>query len=325
MFNTQIGQDIDEAIHWLNQGELVAIPTETVYGLAANGLHPLAIAKIYEAKNRPQFNPLILHAGSLQQLEPLVSGIPDVCLTLIKTFSPGPITFLLPKSNLVPDIVTAGSPFVAVRIPDHPLSLAMLLRLDYPLAAPSANPSGYVSPVSAKHVLQGLSGKIPYILDGGNCRVGLESTIVSFDKDDIVIHRLGAITPEQIQEVTGCSIKMSLSHASPMAPGQLKSHYATHTPLVIGDVEDFILKHPSRRIGVISFQQSFETGAVACEVLSEKGNLIEAASNLFQAMRQLDGLELDFIIAEHFPEEGVGRAINDRLQRAVHAMKTALE
>lgn len=321
MFNTSIGDDIEEAKRWLNQGELVAIPTETVYGLASNGFNPLAVAKIYEAKNRPQFNPLILHVAGVDQIYPLVDQVPENCLKLISKFSPGPITYLLPKSDRVPEIVTAGSPLVAIRIPDHPLALELLKGLDYPLAAPSANPSGYVSPVSAAHVLHGLSGKIPYVLDGGECLVGLESTIVSFENHDILVHRLGGVTPEQLQEVTGCKIKMSLSHASPMAPGQLKSHYATHTPLMTGDVDDFVHRHPDSRIGVISFQKSYKKGVAACIALSEKGDLNEAASHLFQAMRQLDGMELDYIISEPFPAYGVGLAINDRLGRAVHANK----
>jgi L-threonylcarbamoyladenylate synthase len=167
MFNTEIGTDVDRAKALLEQGELVAIPTETVYGLAGNGLNPEAIGKIYAAKNRPQFNPLILHVAQIEQMQKWVNAIPDVCKRLITELSPGPITYLLPKSALVPDLVTAGSSRVAIRIPAHELTLTLLSRLDFPLAAPSANPSGYVSPVSSNHVFEGLSGRIPYILEGG--------------------------------------------------------------------------------------------------------------------------------------------------------------
>ena len=194
MYHTTIGKDLDQAKMLLERGELVAIPTETVYGLAANGLSVAAIARIYEAKNRPQFNPLILHVANLEQAQRLVTELPDACKRLMQAFSPGPITYLLPKSSLVPDMVTAGSARVAIRIPAHPMALELLTMLDFPLAAPSANPSGYVSPVSALHVFEGLQGKIPYILDGGNCTVGLESTIVGFEEGKVVIHRLGGIS-----------------------------------------------------------------------------------------------------------------------------------
>ena len=316
MQETIIGTDIELAGSLLGQGELVAIPTETVYGLAANGFDPLAIAKIYAAKNRPQFNPLILHVANLDQLSRLVTEIPEACIQLIKRFSPGPITYLLPKSALVPDIVTAGSSRVAVRIPDHPLSLALLSSIDFPLAAPSANPSGYVSPVSAEHVLQGLSGKIPYILDGGHCRVGLESTIVGFEVGRVIIHRLGGITAEDIRSVTGLEVDVRLSHASPTAPGQLKSHYATSTPLIIGDIEKLIEANAGKRIGILSFCENYAEVTERNIRLSEAARLEEAAAGLFKAMREMDACGLDIIIAERFPDEGIGRAINDRLERA---------
>ncbi len=321
MQQTIIGSDIKLAATLLTTGELVAIPTETVYGLAANGLDPLAIAKIYAAKNRPQFNPLILHIASFDQLALLVTEIPEACQRLISAFSPGPITYLLPKSALVPDIVTAGNNRVAVRIPDHLLTLELLSGISFPLAAPSANPSGYVSPVSAEHVLQGLSGKIPYILDGGHCRVGLESTIVGFEEGKIIIHRLGGITAEDIKMVTNIDPEVRLSHASPTAPGQLKSHYATSKPLLIGNIEQLVYLNPGKRIAVLSFQQSYHNLVSENIVLSSNGVLEEAAAGLFKAMRDMDCLDIDVILAERFPEEGIGRAINDRLERAAYREK----
>lgn len=318
MQETIIGTDIVLAGQLLGQGELVSIPTETVYGLAANGLDSLAIAKIYAAKNRPQFNPLILHVSGLAQLEQLVSDIPAACAQLIKRYSPGPITYLLPKSILVPDIVTAGSSRVAVRIPDHPLTLELLSSLAFPLAAPSANPSGYVSPVSPEHVLQGLLGKIPYILDGGNCRVGLESTIVGFEDGKVIIHRLGGIGADDIVKATGLDVEVRLSHASPTAPGQLKSHYATSKPLLLGDIDQLVMKNKGKRIGVLSFQKRYTEDVVKSVVLSVNGSLEEAAAGLFKAMREMDEQDIDIILSEHFPSQGIGLAINDRLERAAY-------
>lgn len=317
MHKTIVGTDVLEAKRFLEEGELIAIPTETVYGLAANALDEKAVLKIYEAKNRPQFNPLILHVANLAQLRKLVLDIPVACEKLLIELSPGPITFLLPKSYLVPDLVTAGSHLVAIRIPNHPLTLELLSLLDFPLAAPSANPSGYVSPVTAEHVMDGLNQKLPYILDGGTCQIGLESTIVGFDGDRVIIHRLGGISAEQIKDVTGNEVEVALSHAAPTAPGQLKSHYATTKPFYLGDVELHILENKGKRIGIISFQKSYSALNPAIEILlSKRGNLNEAAAALFSAMRNMDSDNVDVIIAERFPDEGIGMAINDRLERA---------
>jgi L-threonylcarbamoyladenylate synthase len=316
MYQTTIGKDLELATALLERGELVAIPTETVYGLAANGFNEAAIAKIYEAKNRPQFNPLILHVANLEQAERLVVEMPDACKRLMQAFSPGPITYLLPKSSLVPDMVTAGSTRVAIRIPAHRTALELLASLDFPLAAPSANPSGYVSPVSAMHVFEGLQGKIPYILDGGLCTIGLESTIVGFEEDKVVIHRLGGISAEQISAVAGVETITSLSHASPTAPGQLKSHYATSKPLLIGDASQLINAFVGKKIGLLLFQHSAGLAVEKEILLSPSGSLDEAAAGLFKAMRMLDQIDLDVIIAERFPDIGIGRAINDRLERA---------
>lgn len=319
MYNTAIGKDIEAAKGFLEQGELVAIPTETVYGLAANGSNDFAVMKIYDAKNRPQFNPLILHVANMDQFQKLVEEIPPACRKLIESFSPGPITYLLPRSNLVPEIVTAGSGLVAIRIPDHPLTLSLLSKLDFPLAAPSANPSGYVSPVTVAHVIQGLNGKIPYILDGGSCKIGLESTIIGFAENKVIVHRLGGITTEQIKYITALDVELALSSALPSAPGQLKSHYATTTPFLFGDVEALANDYKGMKIGIISFSQSYENiQSNLTLVLSPSGDLIEAAANLFSAMRKLDEAGLDIIIAERFPEQGLGLAINDRLERAAY-------
>jgi len=321
MFKTEIGSDIYKAKFLLEQGELVAIPTETVYGLAGNGLNPEAIGKIYAAKNRPQFNPLILHVAHLDQLEKWVQAIPKACQDLIAKLSPGPITYLLPKSDNVPDIVTAGSHHVAIRIPAHDLTLSLLSQLDFPLAAPSANPSGYVSPVTSQHVFDGLSGIIPYILEGGNAKIGLESTIVGFEEGKVIVHRLGGIAVEQLQGITGQEVEMRLSHASPTAPGQLKSHYATRKPLVLGDIKALYQEHADKKMGILSFKQTYEFPGVIQRQLSPTGNIDEAASQLFNTMRQLDNADIEIILAEVFPDRGLGKAINDRLQRAAYPLK----
>lgn len=318
MFITEIGTDIAKAKSLLEQGEVVAIPTETVYGLAGNGLDPMAIGKIYAAKNRPQFNPLILHVANQNQLSKWVKHLPPACIALLDKLSPGPITYLLEKSDAVPDLITAGSRFVAIRIPAHELTLNLLRQLDFPLAAPSANPSGYVSPVTSMHVFEGLAGKIPYILEGEQTKIGLESTIVGFEGDKIVIHRLGGIGVETIKEVTGAEVEINLAHTSPTAPGQLKSHYATNKPLFIGDIEQLYEHHVGKKIGIISFKTDYQFPNTTVFELSPTGNLNEAAAALFNVMHILDKSDVSIILAEIFPEQGLGKAINDRLERAAH-------
>ncbi|MEY2596636.1 MAG: hypothetical protein RI965_1908 [Bacteroidota bacterium] len=317
MYQTEIGIDVLKAKQLLEKGELVAIPTETVYGLAGNALDSHAVAKIYEAKNRPQFNPLILHVANHEQLNKYVANVPDDCRKLMEAFSPGPITYLLDKNLHVPDVVTAGSKKVAIRIPNHLLTLQLLNSLRFPLAAPSANPSGYVSPVSAEHVLQGLQGRIPYILNGGKANIGLESTIVGFNNGEVIVHRLGGISMEQIEKVIGKPVKISITHDAPETPGQLKSHYATKKNFIVGDLESLKAAFADKKVGIISFStiQSEDTPHV---VLSSKGDLAEAASKLFAAMREMDSHNVDLILAEWVPDQGIGRAINDRLRRAIH-------
>ena len=322
MYTIEIGTDLVKAKYLLEQGELVAIPTETVYGLAGNALDSNAVAKIYAAKNRPQFNPLILHVGSIEQMEKWVEEIPDLCRLLIQHFSPGPITYLLPKSDQVPELITAGSSRVAIRIPAHPVTLQLLNSLEFPLAAPSANPSGYVSPVSTQHVFQGLNGKIPYIIEGGSCKIGLESTIVGFQDNKVVVHRLGGISIEEIQAVCNVDVVVQLAHAQPTAPGQLKSHYATKKLLLQGDIRENLSLHSGKKVGILSFNTNYHISNSVEYVLSTNGSLSEAASGLFSAMRSLDQSDVDIILAEFFPDEGLGKSINDRLARAAYPNKS---
>ncbi len=314
-----IGKDIDEARQALESGKLVGIPTETVYGLAANALDPEAVASIFTAKNRPSFDPLIVHAASLSQVRKLVTAIPEKALKLANTFWPGPLTLLLPKKELIPDIVTAGMPEAAFRIPDNPITLALLEALPFPLVAPSANPFGYISPTTADHVNDQLGKVVTYILDGGPCKVGLESTIVGFSEDGPVIYRAGGLTREQIEESIGPVRQMSHSSSNPKAPGMLKSHYAPRTKIVLGDIQDLASKH-SGNIGILVFSEDNSTlnssGDRVIRILSPNGDIKEAAQNLFKYLRELDAMGLDTILAEEVPNTGLGKAINDRLRRA---------
>ncbi len=315
----ETGKDIEKAAELLRAGGLVAIPTETVYGLAANALDANAVMKIFEAKNRPFFDPLIIHTDSLEKVKGYVTAIPELALQLATKFWPGPLTLLLPKAAIVPDIVSSGLDTVAVRIPAHPLTLALLQGIDFPLAAPSANPFGYVSPTQAAHVAKQLGNKVNYILDGGECEIGLESTIIGFtDIEEPVVYRLGGLVLEEIEKLIG-KVEMSINQSSnPKAPGQLKSHYATRKALLISDdVQQVLDAKKNKRIAVISFTAVYKLQQEGyLKVLSPAGNLKEAAHHLFAAMRQLDETDAELIVAEKFPDNFLGRAINDRLQRA---------
>ena len=318
----RIGKNIRVAERYLREGKLVAIPTETVYGLAANAFDVQAVTKIFAAKGRPTYNPLIVHAGSLEQLPFIVSDLPKDALLLAEFFWPGPLTLVLPKNKNIPDIVTAGLPGVAVRIPNHPLTTSLLINSGIPLAAPSANPFGYISPTTAEHVYNQLFNKIPYILDGGHCPVGVESTIVSFMEDKPVILRQGGISMEALECVIG---KISVAAptettSKPSAPGMLPAHYAPKTPLVFGNPIEWLMlnEYPIEKIGILSFERSYELDApgATLKCLSPSGNLYQAAHNLYSALHDLDSAKISVILAEKFPNEGIGKAINDRLLRA---------
>lgn len=312
-----IGEDLHYAAALLREGKLVAIPTETVYGLAGNAFSVDAVAEIFAVKQRPAFDPLIVHTSTVDRLQGLVREFPPLALQLAQCFMPGPLTLLLPRSSAIPDIVTAGSDLVAVRIPQHHLTLALLEALDFPLAAPSANPFGYISPTTAEHVERQLGDKIPYILDGGPCVVGLESTIVGFVGGRGVVFRKGGVSVEAIEAEIGPVEVQAHSSSNPLAPGMLKSHYAPQTPFLIGDIAAILLEHTGKRIGVLSFRRHYDTIPAQWQVaLSPQADFQEAARNLFAAMRYLDSLGLDLIAAELLPEKDLGRAINDRLRRA---------
>ena len=316
MYMTTVGKNIEIAAALLSENEIVAIPTETVYGLAGNALSEAAVVKIYNAKDRPSFNPLIIHVATVEAIKEYAE-LDSISQQLAEAFMPGPFTLLLPKKAIVPDLVTAGSSKVAVRIPKHPLALRLLHKLNFPLAAPSANPFGYVSPTTARHVLDGLNNRIDYILDGGPCEVGVESTIAEVNDGQIILHRLGAVTAEEMEAVTGLSVMRKKDEQQIDTPGQMKSHYATKVPLYLGDIPTLLQQYQDKNIATISFCKSYPGLVTGHQyILSPKCDINEAAQHLFAVMRNIDEFSFDLIIAERFPDKGLGRAINDRLERA---------
>lgn len=307
------GTDVMRAAELLRAGELVAIPTETVYGLAGNAYDEGAVLGIFQAKNRPSFDPLIVHVRDRAQVEDVVADVPAEAHALMEKFWPGPLTLVLPKRPVVPDMVTSGLDTVGVRMPAHPLTQELLRRIDFPLAAPSANPFGYISPTTAQHVADQLGGRIPYILDGGACNVGVESTIIGWEDGLPVLYRPGGLPIEAIEEVIG-RVRPQVEHVLPVAPGMMESHYAPRKLLIVGDVPALLREHAGKRIGVIAFKARHD--AWRCMTLSSAGDVNEAARGLFTGLRELDASDADLIVAEEFPDEGLGRAINDRLRRA---------
>ena len=315
---TFLSNNIAKAVEFLEQEDVVAIPTETVYGLAGNIFSEKAVKKIFELKQRPFFNPLIVHLSGADQLHKVVEYVPEEAKLLAERFWPGPLTLILKKRPEVPDLVTSGKDTVAVRVPKHPVALELLGKLDFPLAAPSANPFGSISPTESSHVANYFNGKLSMVLEGGTCKRGIESTIVGFENGKAVLYRLGSITVEEITALIGEIQVKNKKEAAPNAPGMLSRHYAPQTTtLVVKDVYKFITDLPDQRIGVLLFQNALEAPNIkAQEILSRQGNLEEAASRLYAALHQLDKQGLDIIVAERFPDVGMGKAINDRLKRA---------
>jgi L-threonylcarbamoyladenylate synthase len=307
--------ELDRAATVLRNGGIVAFPTETVYGLGAEVFDEKAVARIFEVKQRPRFDPLIVHVSSPEQLPLLVEELPEAAEALINRFWPGPLTLVLPKTACVPDLVTAGLTTVAVRMPRHPLALDLIARTGTPVAAPSANPFGYVSPTTAGHVLQHLGNRPDMVLDGGPCTVGLESTVLSLATPCPTILRAGGIAHEDIEQVIGNTVETASAPGRLTAPGQTPSHYSPRTMMVL-DGCDCVLP-PGVRAGRLRFgQQGSIDGFAATEELSLQGDVREAAINLFAALHRLDALGLDMIVADAVPETGLGAAVMDRLRRA---------
>jgi len=307
---------IAEAARILRNGGLVVFPTETVYGLGAHALDARAVARIFEVKNRPRFDPLIVHIADSAMLDALCESVPGPARRLIERFWPGPLTVVLPKRPVVPDIVTAGLPTVAVRWPSHPVAQALLRAAGIPVAAPSANPFGRLSPTRVEHLDPALRAQVDLIIDGGPCEFGVESTIVYATEEAVTVLRLGAVPVEALEAVVGPVALQTGSRDRPMSPGQLPRHYAPRTPVRV--LRPGETPPPSdRRVGYLAFRQApSDRSFQAVEVLSPTGDLREAAARLFDCLHRLDGAGLDVIYAEPVPEVGLGRAIMDRLRRA---------
>lgn len=313
-----IGADIKRAKEVILSGELVAIPTETVYGLAADALNPNAVASIFSTKNRPSFDPLIVHLKAMSAVDKYAEWT-EKASKLAKAFWPGPLTLLLKKKDIIPDLVTSGMEKVALRVPNQELTLQLLSGLNLPLVAPSANPFGYVSPTTAKHVNDQLGSKIPYILDGGPCAIGLESTIVGFDKnDEPTVYRLGGLSIEKIIEVIGPVQVKKHSSSNPQAPGMLKSHYSPSVKVRLGVIEEMLKEVKDlKSTGIISFQKRYvQVPEYNQQILASDGQMTTAAQNLFSALRSMDKPSIHVLLVEKAPDYGLGKAINDRLIRA---------
>jgi len=311
---------VASAVELLHKGETVALPTETVYGLAADALDPIAVAKIFEAKDRPRFDPLIVHLPDrdwLDRIAEIEGEDRQVIETLIGRFWPGPFTIVLPRRSIVPEIVTAGLDTVAVRISAHPIFSEIIRAFGRPLAAPSANRFGRISPTTAKHVVDELGGRIPLIIDARPTTHGIESTVVAVRDGRIDILRRGPITAEQLSEFGKIDIIAAAGKIS--APGQLVSHYAPKTPLqLIDDLGSFASRGQQRRALLAWNAIETDMRFVAIRNLSDRKDLREAAANLFRYLRELDDLNVDLIVAERVPDQGLGAAILDRLRRASH-------
>lgn len=315
----EIGFDLEKAAYFLKNDELVAIPTETVYGLAGNGLKNLTIEKIYKVKNRPGNNPLILHVPTFEGIEPIVKKIPEMALKLAQAYWPGPLTFVLPKQDHIPDLATGGLPTVAVRVPAHEMTRSLLSLLDFPLAAPSANLSNRISPTTAEHVAFQIGDKIPYILNGGQCTQGIESTIIGFEGNIPVIYRHGALSIEEIQKISS-DVLIRNEHRKIVAPGMFSKHYAPKTRLIatrnihksLGGLED-------QKLAVLTLTPEIHNclnDSIHKACMSSNGDLFEAAHNLYDLLYKLDAMNFDCILVEYVPDTGIGISINDRLKRA---------
>lgn len=312
---------LSKAVELLTNDEVIGIPTETVYGLAGNAYSERAIRKIFELKKRPLYNPLIVHVNGIDFLENVATEIPLKAYKLFEVFSPGPLTVVLKKKPVIPDIVSAGKPTVGIRIPNHPVTLSLLEMLDFPLAAPSANPFASISPTSAEHVQMYFKDQLPLILNGGICKSGIESTIIGFEDNQALLYRHGSIAIEEIEKVIGKVRLFTKNDTTPQAPGMLSRHYAPKTKLVLTeDVLEIIEENLDKRIGLLLFTEKYSYPSIINkEILSSSGNLQEAASHLYSALHRLDFLDLDLIIAERFPDVGLGKSINDRLERGTRS------
>ncbi|MFC0561081.1 L-threonylcarbamoyladenylate synthase [Halalkalibacter alkalisediminis] len=322
----QHSEHIKEAAMWITKGEVVAFPTETVYGLGANALEETAVKKIFEAKGRPSDNPLIVHIASVKQLDELVTDIPPLAKKLMDHFWPGPLTIILKKKESVATSVTAGLDTVAIRIPDHPVAIELLKQANVPVAAPSANLSGKPSPTSGEHVFHDLKGRIAGILDGGQTGVGLESTVIDCSKGIPILYRPGGVTIEDIEALVG-EIKVDPSLKStdeaPLSPGMKYTHYAPNGTLILVRDRKQIpsllaeAKAEGKRTGVLTTKDN--QGSYTADVIVSCGSrqdLATVANQLYESLRTFDEEKAEIIFSETFPAENIGIAIMNRLEKA---------
>jgi L-threonylcarbamoyladenylate synthase len=306
---------ISRAVELLRQGQVIGMPTETVYGLAGDGLNPAALARIFEVKQRPLFDPLILHFADAAAAFDVAEQLSTAARELAQRFWPGPLTLVVPKKDFVPDLATSGLPNVAIRVPSHPVAQQLLRAFEGPLAAPSANRFGRISPTDAQAVRTELGDAVPLILDGGACAVGVESTVLYLGGPQPVLLRAGGISLEEIEAVIGPVQHAAPVEDRPQAPGQLKHHYAPRKPLRLVPNTAQIPSRPD--VGWLAFGPQAGSFAGRVENISPAGDLREAAANFFRAMRALDDDPgVTELYAMPFPKEGLGLAINERLERA---------
>jgi len=311
--NTQ--ENIKQAASIIREGGLVAFPTETVYGLGGNALDARSVAKIFEAKQRPTFDPLITHIADMETLERVAHIRDRRIYDIVEKLWPGSLTIIVPKKEIIPDLITSGLETMAVRMPDHPTALELIRESTGAVAAPSANPFGYLSPTTAAHVEAHLGDRVDMIIDGGTCRVGVESTVLDLTKHTPMVLRPGGLSLERLKEVVGEVDVFNRTTVSPTAPGQLEMHYSPRKPLHIvdhiGQVAD------RARAGALLFRDGPSVeGFAAAETLSPAGDTVEAAARLFVALHTLDRADIDVIYAERVPETGVGAAVMDRIFKA---------
>lgn len=318
ILSTARQQAIRRAAEIIRTGGLVAFPTETVYGLGGDALNPEAVAKIFAVKRRPRFDPLIVHVSNPAMLDRLVATVSNGAQRLIEEFWPGPLTVLFPKRPIVPDLITNGLPTVAIRCPAHPVALALIKEACTPVAAPSANPFGYISPTMAQHVADGLGKNVDMILDGGPCPIGVESTIVSLLGPRPVLLRPGSIAVDRLEAALGMTIEPAPTTSAPLSPGRLTRHYAPRTSVtLLTSSSEFPELLETERVGLLAVTPptSLDSRFTVVAILSESGDLAEAAHRLFATLRRLDDLGLDRLYIVPCEERGLGAAIMDRLRR----------